>query len=103
MRTLDFISAIFCVAFVVMSYDYLMHKKDMIGLTSQLDSSIRSHQVYIDNLNLRVDSLKANEATIAKSIMYLDSVQVDKKAKGDKAERRGRFLGGLLKGLIPGL
>ncbi len=34
---------------------------------------------------------------------HADSVNVQKQFKSDRAERRGRFLGGLIKGLIPGL
>jgi len=34
---------------------------------------------------------------------HADSVSVIKQTKNDRAERRGKFLGGLLKTLIPGL
>ena len=51
----------------------------------------------------RIDSLKIESEALAKTIIYLDSCQQQKAQKQDKAERRGRFVGGLLKGLFPGL
>lgn len=51
----------------------------------------------------RIDSLKAETEALAKTIIYLDSCQQSKAQRAEKAERRGKFVGGLLKGLFPGL
>jgi hypothetical protein len=50
-----------------------------------------------------IDSLKIETEALAKTVIYLDSCQSNKTIKQDRAERRGRFVGGLLKGLFPGL
>lgn len=51
----------------------------------------------------RIDSLKVETEALAKTVIYLDSCQQAKTIKQDKAERRGKFVGGLLKALFPGL
>lgn len=51
----------------------------------------------------RIDSLKEANAKIVKATIYIDSCQSSKVQKADRAERRGRFVGGLLRGLIPGI
>lgn len=51
----------------------------------------------------RIDSLKIETEALAKTVIYLDSCQSNKTIKQDRAERRGKFVGGLLKGLFPGL
>lgn len=51
----------------------------------------------------RIDSLKIETEALAKTVIYLDSCQNNKTIKQDRAERRGKFVGGLLKGLFPGL
>jgi hypothetical protein len=51
----------------------------------------------------RIDSLKVETEALAKTVIYLDSCQNNKTQKQDRAERRGKFVGGLLKGLFPGL
>jgi len=51
----------------------------------------------------RIDSIKAQTKAVAESVIYVDSVATTKAGKSERAERRGRFVGGLLKGLIPGL
>ena len=50
-----------------------------------------------------IDSLKAQNQVLCKSIIYLDSCQLTRTTKTDRAERRGKFVGGLLKGLFPSL
>jgi hypothetical protein len=51
----------------------------------------------------RIDSLNVETAALAKSVIYLDSCQSEKVRKGEKAERTGRFVGGIIKGLFPHL
>jgi hypothetical protein len=50
-----------------------------------------------------IDSLRAQVKGLAKSVIYLDSCNQAKTNKQERAERRGRFVGGLLKSLFPGM
>jgi len=63
-----------------------------------LEDSVKIAQLQED-----VDSLFATDQVFAKSILYLDSCNQSKLTKVEKAERRGRFVGGLLRGLFPNL
>lgn len=54
--------------------------------------------VIIEN---KIDSLEMTDQAFAKSILYLDSCNNSKLTKVERAERRGRFVGGLLRGLFP--
>lgn len=54
-------------------------------------------------LENRIDSLQIETQALAKTVIYLDSCQQSKAQKGEKAERRGKFVGGLLRGLFPGM
>lgn len=63
-----------------------------------LEDSIKIAQLQED-----VDSLFATDQVFAKSILYLDSCNQSKLTKTERAERRGRFVGGLLRGLFPNL
>jgi hypothetical protein len=69
---------------------------------SKTDSlEISAMKIEMFNLSCKIDSVqKANQALV-KSVLYLDSCQQVKTMKSDRAERRGRFIAGLLKGLIP--
>lgn len=70
---------------------------------AQLDSANIMLTGYMIELSLKTDSLKHNEQILTRSILYLDSCQQLKATKADRAERRGRFLGGLLKTIFPAL
>jgi uncharacterized protein (UPF0333 family) len=78
------------------------HKKidNLIALNEQrlITSNIKQIQI-----KESVDSLKIQIKGLGKSVIFLDSCQQNKTIKQDKAERRGRFVGGLLKSLIPGM
>lgn len=50
-----------------------------------------------------IDSLKAQNEVLCRSIIYLDSCQQIRTSKTNRAERRGKFVGGLLKTLFPSL
>jgi hypothetical protein len=63
-----------------------------------LEDSMKIAQLQED-----VDSLFATDEVFAKSILYLDSCNQSKLTKTERAERRGRFVGGLLRGLFPNL
>lgn len=54
-------------------------------------------------LSGKIDSLDNQSKALAKTVLYLDSCNQIKAQKADKAERRGKFVGGLLKGLFPGI
>lgn len=70
---------------------------------AQLDSANVLLAGYMIELTYRVDSIEHHEQIFTKSILYLDSCQQIKATKSDRAERRGRFLGGLLKTIFPAL
>lgn len=55
------------------------------------------------NLEESVDSIKVQIKGLGKSVIFLDSCQQNKTQKLDRSERRGKFVGGLLKALIPGM
>ena len=78
------------------------HKKidNLIALNEQrlITSNIKQIQI-----KESVDSLKVQIKGLGKSVIFIDSCQQNKTIKQDKAERRGRFVGGLLKTLIPGM
>ena len=67
-----------------------------------------SLRVEIENLRTsygntlyRVDELEAKQAQLIQAVVYLDSVNTARGSKADRAERRGRFWGGVIKTLIP--
>jgi hypothetical protein len=64
-----------------------------------------NHGLLLKNIYLetRIDSLKEANAKIVQATIYIDSCQASKVQKADRAERRGRFVGGILRGLIPGI
>jgi hypothetical protein len=78
------------------------HKKidNLIALNEQrlITSNIKQIQI-----KESVDSLKIQIKGLGKSVIFLDSCQQNKTIKQDRAERRGKFVGGLLKSLIPGM
>ena len=76
----------------------------------KIDNLIAMNQERLTNSNIRqnrmiesVDSIKVQIKGLGKSVIYLDSCQQNKTNKQDRAERRGKFVGGLLKSLIPGM
>jgi len=54
-------------------------------------------------LNSRIDSVHVQNQALAETVLYLDSCLQNKTQKADRAERRGKFVGGLIKGLFPGI
>lgn len=73
------------------------------NLHKQTDSSATAIKQDVVRISARLDSAKKIEKELAKTIIYVDSIQTSKAAKSDRAERRGKFVGGLLKALIPSL
>lgn len=79
---------------------------DLNKLHTRIDS-INDRLVSAENaivlLKETNDSLHNQVVGLARTNLYLDSVVASKQGKAERAERRGRFVGGLLKGIIPGL
>jgi len=76
----------------------------------KIDNLIRENEKFTSaaffrtaRMDGRIDSLKVETEALAKTVIYLDSCQQNKAQKAEKAERRGKFVGGLLKALFPGL
>jgi hypothetical protein len=103
MKISDVLSFAALVASMVIGLNFFVYRKDDQDIKARLDSLSKANYIRIKNVESRVDSLKSNETIFAKSILYLDSCQMNKTMKADRAEKRGRFLGGLIKGLFPGM
>jgi hypothetical protein len=74
-----------------------------IEASAQLEEWNMALMTRIIQHDVKFDSLKASTQTLAKATMYLDSCQQNKSQKVERAERRGKFVGGLLRGLFPGI
>jgi hypothetical protein len=94
---------VICIALGMFFYDTYQIKttQQNIALKQELINSQLNQR--LDSLEKAVNRANSNNAVLAKSVLYLDSCQQTKMVKQDKAERRGRFVGGLLKGLFPGI
>jgi hypothetical protein len=97
-----FVFALF-IAFGVLAYNFQTYKTQQIEINAKQDSSILDNQLYAQTVSSEVRLAREHSAVLAKSVLYLDSCQQAKTTKQDRAERRGKFIGGLLKGLFPGL
>jgi hypothetical protein len=69
----------------------------------KVDSLMLVQSVRIQVLQNGNDSLQSEIEKLALCIQYLDSVNLSKSSKVERAEKRGRFIGGLIKGIFPGL
>lgn len=78
-----------------------IQKRTKIDL--KVDSLMLVQSVRIQVLSNANDSLKGQIKDLAICVQYLDSVHESKGFKSERAEKRGRFIGGLIKGLFPGL
>jgi hypothetical protein len=67
------------------------------------DSWVMQQTARIINLECSIDSLRAQSKGVATSVIYLDSCNQAKTNKQERAERRGKFVGGLLRGLFPNM
>ena len=65
--------------------------------------SISQYSANFDDIRWELDSVDIKLNHLATVSLYLDSCQQARTSRLDRAERRGRFVGGLLKGLFPGL
>lgn len=103
MRTFDFIAGVTGLALVVVIYMHLQLKLE-VGRVAQkgYSDSVQNSATHA-KIVARLDSVDKKNAALARSIVYLDSCNQVKTSKADRAEKRGRFIGGLLKGLFPGM
>ena len=72
-------------------------------IDQKVDSLMLVQSVRIQVLSNANDSLVHQIHNLALCVQYLDSVHESKGYKTERAEKRGRFIGGLIKGLFPGL
>jgi hypothetical protein len=91
------------VAMGILGYNLNLLKKTQQEVNLKQDLINRHLSWQIDSVQYVADKATYNNIVLAKTVIYLDSCQQSKTVKHDKAERRGRFVGGLLKGLFPGL
>lgn len=66
-----------------------------------IDSTVVKINYRLNEIECQQDSLRSQTIALGRSIVYLDSCQQTKTTKTERAERRGKFIGGLLKGLFP--
>ncbi len=99
----DLASFVLAVALGVVSFNFYNFKKEVKSDIVRIDSTLVANHSQSILLSSQVDSLQSASKILGKSILYLDSCQIQKSQKADKAERRGRFLGGVIKGLFPGM
>jgi hypothetical protein len=83
-------------------FDNKAYERD-IDASAQLEEWNMALMTRIIQHDAKFDSLKASTQSLAKATIYLDSCQQNKSQKVERAERRGKFVGGLLRGLFPGL
>ena len=90
--------ALFVFAFNLYQFNSAQKEED-----NKLSAAIESVAMIGYKNQASIDSLSAQNIQLAKTILYVDSCQQTKTNKADRAERRGKFVGGLLRGLFPGL
>ena len=103
MKTNDFISGITGVVMLVMLYMHLTLSQKVTRMSQNGYSSSVKDSTFKIKLFRTVDSLNKKDSVLARSIVYLDSCNQAKATRVERAEKRGRFIGGLIKGLFPGM
>lgn len=91
------------IALGVLAYNFQEFKTQQIKTNAKQDSATIDNRLYAQSVSAQISAVRENTEVLAKSVLYLDSCQQAKTIKQDRAERRGKFVGGLLKGLFPGL
>jgi hypothetical protein len=87
----------------VLAYNLFTFQNAQKSINSKNEMAQVELSVKISRVDSSIKIANTNSTALAKSILYLDSCQQQKVFKQDRAERRGRFVGGLLKGLLPHL
>jgi hypothetical protein len=106
MKALPYIQVILfalTIGFGVLAYNLFTFKQAQVKIDAQQDSVAVEIMTYAQVVSSETRLVREHSAVLAKSVLYLDSCQQAKTIKQDRAERRGKFVGGLLKGLFPGL
>jgi hypothetical protein len=80
-------------------FDQTIHER----IDAAIMQEVSKNNTKLDSVRHRLDSLNIQVNGLAHASIYLDSCQAARTHKSDRAERRGRFVGGLLKGLFPGI
>lgn len=97
---------LFCLFIIYIGGDLysakIAHKK-LEKHIEENDSWVMGSTARIISLECSVDSFRTQVKGVAKSVIYLDSCNQAKTNKQERAERRGKFVGGLIKGLFPGM
>ena len=101
--TLQVIVFALFVAVGLLTYNFYTFKSTQIKIDAKQDSVVIESIKETELVSSEVRLARESSAMLAKSVLYLDSCQQAKTIKQDKAERRGKFIGGLLKGLFPGI
>ena len=100
----DYIALSLSVVFCVGSLAYQVYVKNELEITAEKQSTeIQIVKNYVDSIGFELDSIKRQNIGLGKSVIYLDSCQSIRTTKTERAERRGKFVGGLLKSLFPSL
>lgn len=78
---------------------YQIQKQETEILSGSADRNLVLKKIAV--LEAKLDSVQSQNIGLGKSVIFLDSCQQVSGKKADRAERRGRFVGGLLKTLFP--
>ena len=84
---------------VVLAYNFLEDKKTR----EDLDVARTTQALVQIQTEMKIDSLNLKSYELSRVALYLDSCQQARTSKTDRAERRGKFVGGILKTIFPAL
>jgi uncharacterized protein HemX len=82
-------------------YQDIQNQKEVVTVKTTIAATANNTVATLDEMQQQIDSLHTHIGKLATATVYLDSCQQQKAAKAERAERRGKFIGGLLKGLLP--
>lgn len=82
-------------------YQDLMLQKEVSVVVRTIEATTNNTVATLSDIECEMDSLHKHIGKLATATVYLDSCQQQKNQKSEKAYRRGRFIGGLVKGLLP--
>ena len=103
MSILKFFTVVLTVALTLnFLFDYQAKQREEI-IVKRIELTAFEDNKRVAEMQLQIDSLKDKSKIIATTVVFLDSCQQTKTVRAEKSERRGRFVGGLLKGIFPGL
>lgn len=103
MRINDFVTGTIALLLLVFMYMHLNLTREVRETEKYCTSYLAKDSTFKIKIFKSLDSLNKKDSVLARSIVYLDSCNQVKTSKVERAERRGRFIGGLLKGLFPGM